>query len=155
MKGKFYATKIYPYLLMTRLACNQLRAYFLCHNYVPVLYHKSWLYSRQIQHFSKSGLLINPLEAAQNFNIQFIVPLPWNTITTRTRMLALWGYPPPPLPPPLPVTPTHSAPHPTLTPTPIRTPHPTPTPTPIPMITHTIDSYLITSQNKTKSKLQI
>ena len=38
--------------------------------------------------------LINPLEIMQNFNIQFIVPLPWNTITTTTtRIPAFWGYP--------------------------------------------------------------
>ena len=38
-KGKVYATKICHYLLMTRLACDQLGAYFLCHNHVPVFYH--------------------------------------------------------------------------------------------------------------------
>ena len=37
-KGKVYATKRYHYLVMTRLACGKLGAYFLCHNYVPVLY---------------------------------------------------------------------------------------------------------------------
>ena len=35
-KGKVYATKRYHYLLMMRLACNQLGVYFLCHNHVPV-----------------------------------------------------------------------------------------------------------------------
>ena len=54
MKGKAYAPKIYHYLLMTRLACDQLWAHFLCQNYVSVFYHKSRLYSWQIQHFSKS-----------------------------------------------------------------------------------------------------
>ena len=38
-KGKVYATKIYHYLLMTRLAYDQSGAYFLCHNHVPVFYH--------------------------------------------------------------------------------------------------------------------
>ena len=41
MRGKVYATKIDHYLLMTRLACDQLWAYFLCHNYVPVVFHSS------------------------------------------------------------------------------------------------------------------
>ena len=35
-KGKVYATKRYHYLLITRLACNQLGVYFLCHNHVSV-----------------------------------------------------------------------------------------------------------------------
>ena len=61
MKGKVYATKIFPFLLMTRLACDQVRAYFLCNNYVPVFYHKLWLYYWQIQHFSKSGGWFSPL----------------------------------------------------------------------------------------------
>ena len=55
MKDKAYAPKVYHYLLMTSLACDQLWAHFLCHNYVSVFYHKSRLYSWQIQHFSKSG----------------------------------------------------------------------------------------------------
>ena len=55
MKGEAYAPNIYHYLLMTWLACDQLRAYFLCHNYVSVFYHKSGFYSWQIQRFSKSG----------------------------------------------------------------------------------------------------
>ena len=38
-KSKVYAIKIYHYLLVTRLACDQLGAYFLCHNHVPVFYH--------------------------------------------------------------------------------------------------------------------
>ena len=38
-KVKVYATKGYHYLLMMRLACDQLGAYFLCHNHVPVFYH--------------------------------------------------------------------------------------------------------------------
>ena len=41
-----YAPKIYHYLLMTRTACDQLRVYFLCDNYVSVFYHKSRLYSK-------------------------------------------------------------------------------------------------------------
>ena len=57
--------------------------------------------------------------------MHFIVPLPWNTITTRTtRPPAFWGYS-------------------------------TPQPPRRPMNTHTIESYWITSQNKTKSKLWI
>ena len=55
MKGEAYAPNIYHYLLMTWLACDQLLAYFLCHNYVSVFYHKSRFYSWQIQRFSKSG----------------------------------------------------------------------------------------------------
>ena len=47
--------KIYHYLLVTRLTCDQLWAHFLCHNYFSVSYHKSRLYSWQIQYFSKSG----------------------------------------------------------------------------------------------------
>ena len=38
-KGKVNATKRYHYLLMTGPACDQLGAYFLCHNHVPVFYH--------------------------------------------------------------------------------------------------------------------
>ena len=38
-KGKVYATKRYHYLLMTRLACDQLGDYLLYHNHVPVFYH--------------------------------------------------------------------------------------------------------------------
>ena len=38
-KDKVYATKKYHYLLMTRLACDQLGAYFLGHKDVPVFYH--------------------------------------------------------------------------------------------------------------------
>ena len=37
-KGKVYVTKKYHYRLMTRLACDQLGAYFLCHNHV-LFYH--------------------------------------------------------------------------------------------------------------------
>ena len=37
MLGTVYATKICPFLLITRLACDQLRAYFLCRNYVPII----------------------------------------------------------------------------------------------------------------------
>ena len=55
MKDKAYAPKVYHYLLMTSLACDQLWAHFLCPNYVSVFYHKSRLYYWQIQHFSKSG----------------------------------------------------------------------------------------------------
>ena len=92
-EGKVYTTKIYHYLLMTRLACDQLLDYFMCHDYVPVFYHKSRLYSTDLT-FSQIWGLLNVLETAQNFNIQFIVPLPWNTITTRTTIMpAFWGYP--------------------------------------------------------------
>ena len=38
-KGKVYATERYHYLLVTRLAYDQLGAYFLCHNRVPVFNH--------------------------------------------------------------------------------------------------------------------
>ena len=93
MKRKVYATILYHYLWMTMLACEQLRAYFLCHNYVPVFYHKSSLYSWLIQHFSKSRGMFHPLRTAQNFNIQFVVSLPRNTITTKiTRTPVFWGY---------------------------------------------------------------
>ena len=51
-KGKVYATKRYHYLLMTRLACDQLGTYFLCYNHVPVIKFYAW----EIQHFSKSGV---------------------------------------------------------------------------------------------------
>ena len=93
MKRKVYATILYHYLWMTMLACEQLRAYFLCHNYVPVFYHKSRLYSWLTQHFSKSRGMFHPLGTAQNFNIQFVVSLPWNTITTKiTRTPVFWRY---------------------------------------------------------------
>ena len=94
MKGKVYATEIYHYLWMTMLACEQLRAYFLCHNYVPVFYHKWRLYSWLTQQFFKSMGMFHPLGTAHNFNIQFVVSLPWNTITTRiTKTPVFWGYP--------------------------------------------------------------
>ena len=44
MKGEVYATKIHPYLFMTRLALDRLWAYF-CVTIMPVFYHKSRLYS--------------------------------------------------------------------------------------------------------------
>ena len=79
-KGKIYGTKIYHYLLITRLACDQLGAYFLCHNHVPVFYHQSSFTLERSNIFLNLGLS-NPLETVKNFNIQFVVPLPWNIIT--------------------------------------------------------------------------
>ena len=98
MKGKVYATKIYHYLWMTMLACDQLRAYFLSHNYVPVSYHKSRLSSWLTHLFSKFRGMFHPLGTAQNFNIQFVVSMPWNTIKTSiTGTPMFWGHPAAPL----------------------------------------------------------
>ena len=44
------------------------------------------------------NLGVNPLETEENYSIQFVVSLRWNTIIIRTP--AFWGYPPPPPPPP-------------------------------------------------------
>ena len=67
-KGKFYATKRYHYLLMTRLACDQLGSYFLCHNHAPVFYHQS-SFTLERSNISLNLGLSNPLETIKKLPI--------------------------------------------------------------------------------------
>ena len=93
-KSKVYATKRYHYLLMTRLACDQLGAYFLGHNHVPVFYHQSRFTNERCDIFLNLGLS-NPLEAVKKLqysvrcaiavkhnysNIQIVLPLTWTPV---------------------------------------------------------------------------
>ena len=120
MKGKAYAPKIYHYLLMTRLACDQLWAHFLCHNYVSVFYHKSSLYFWQIQHFSKSRGWLTRLRQHKTSIFSSLCQCHETQLQPeQPECLSSEDIPC------------------------------------CPMLTHTIDSYGITRQNKTKSKLQI
>ena len=101
MTEKVYATKIYPYLLMTRLACDQLRAYFLCHNYVPVFYHQSWLHSCQIDGRTDGQTdKVNPVYPPPNQlhwsggydNIQIVLPLMSDPVSMQRMMPIIYLY---------------------------------------------------------------
>ena len=79
MKGKAYAPNIYHYLLMAWLACDQLRAY-LSVKIMSLCSTINHVFTLGRSNMFLIWWLINPLETAQHFNSQFVVPVPWKTI---------------------------------------------------------------------------